>query len=842
MLCFASSATAQEGPEQGPAVAAPAAVVPPALLEDAEAHYPEQALVEGREAVIVLRLTLDADGRVRNAEVVAPAGHGFDEAALEVAKRLRFSPALRDGKAIAVRILYEHEFRLPAAAHTADQPSAPSAPALPTAPAPPPASEATSTKNELISGANGPADASTQPQDLEVVVRGVTAAEALRKSARAVKVVETEKVKRESADMGSVLSRVEGVSVRRSGGLGSDTRFALNGLSGEQVRFFLDGIPLSLAGYPSGLANVPINLVERVEIYSGVVPIHFGADALGGAVNLVTDHATTGTHASGSYQVGSFGTHHVTLAARTLQPKSGLFARFEGFYDRSKNNYDVAVRVPDELGRPHEVEVPRFHDAYRASGGSLEFGVVDRPYAKRLLARVFVADYDKQVQHNWIMAVPYGGVEFGETSYGGSLRFEHDLSDELTLGLLGGYTRNVIRYLDVSECFYDWYGRCLFPNQAPGELDSQAHDQRHYQDAYLARANLGWQVQREHALRLSISPTLVRRTGEERRLPDHDSVDPLSARRRLDTLVAGIEWQTNPYDDLIENILFAKSYSQWLRSEEIVSGALPVDRNRTSHDPGFGDSLRVRASEWLYLKASYEYATRLPQPHEVFGDGRFVTPNLELSPERSHNGNLGASAEHVLSGFGTARCTINLFLRDKHDEIRLLGDERKLTYANVLEARITGIEGALGWTSPRRHLELDGNATYQSARNRSTEGTFAPYEGDRLPNLPYFLANGQATARVEDVLDRRDELSLTWYTSYVHEFYRGWESLGRRDSKQVVEAQLLHTVALTHTLTTAAAKVSSTFEVDNVSNARAYDFFGAQKPGRAFFVKTTLEL
>ena len=40
---------------------------------------------------------------------------------------------------------------------------------------------------------------------------------------------------------------------------------------------------------PFGIANVPVNLIERVEIYRGVVPIRFGADALGGAVNLVSD-------------------------------------------------------------------------------------------------------------------------------------------------------------------------------------------------------------------------------------------------------------------------------------------------------------------------------------------------------------------------------------------------------------------------------------------------------------------------------------------------------------------------------------------------------------------------
>ena len=75
----------------------------------------------------------------------------------------------------------------------------------------------------------------------------------------------------------------------------------------------------------------------------------------------------------------------------------------------------------------------------------------------------------------------------------------------------------------------------------------------------------------------------------------------------------------------------------------------------------------------------------------------------------------------------------------------LIGNDRTLTYQNVLSARSQGIEGSLGWTSPQRTFALDGNATYQSLRNTSDEGTFAPYEGDRLPNRPYFFVNGSAT-------------------------------------------------------------------------------------------------
>ena len=60
---------------------------------------------------------------------------------------------------------------------------------------------------------------------------------------------ETHEAQRHTADLGEVLARTEGIAVQRSGGLGSDTRLSLHGLSDDQIRVFLDGVPLELSGF-----------------------------------------------------------------------------------------------------------------------------------------------------------------------------------------------------------------------------------------------------------------------------------------------------------------------------------------------------------------------------------------------------------------------------------------------------------------------------------------------------------------------------------------------------------------------------------------------------------------
>jgi TonB family protein len=108
---------------------APGAVTPPNLLHFVEARYPEQATKAGLEGTVVLQLDIDAEGKVSGATVVNPAGHGFDEAAVEAARQFRFVPAVRAGKPVPSRILYRYSFTLKAAepqpGQTATAPAAP---------------------------------------------------------------------------------------------------------------------------------------------------------------------------------------------------------------------------------------------------------------------------------------------------------------------------------------------------------------------------------------------------------------------------------------------------------------------------------------------------------------------------------------------------------------------------------------------------------------------------------------------------------------------------------------------------------------------------------------------
>jgi len=112
----ASIVAPADSSQPAPPTPPPATVTPPKLLSDEGAQYPDSALKEGLTDTItvILVLEIDPQGGVRNATVDTPVGHGFDEAAVDAAKKLRFEPAQRNGRPVAARIKHQYVFSPPA--------------------------------------------------------------------------------------------------------------------------------------------------------------------------------------------------------------------------------------------------------------------------------------------------------------------------------------------------------------------------------------------------------------------------------------------------------------------------------------------------------------------------------------------------------------------------------------------------------------------------------------------------------------------------------------------------------------------------------------------------------
>ena len=91
--------TGEGAPTQSaPEPSGPTLTRAPEVARFVEAEYPPEAEAQKLEGRVVLSIDISATGEVTRAEVVEPAGHGFDEAALAAIRQFRFIPAEIDGK------------------------------------------------------------------------------------------------------------------------------------------------------------------------------------------------------------------------------------------------------------------------------------------------------------------------------------------------------------------------------------------------------------------------------------------------------------------------------------------------------------------------------------------------------------------------------------------------------------------------------------------------------------------------------------------------------------------------------------------------------------------------
>src|SRR3954463_13683723 len=98
-------------PQREAPAPAPEIITPPRLIAEVPPVYPAGASGTAR---VVLQVDVDEQGLPGNLAVVGAPQPGFDEAALAAAAQLRFEPARRGERPVAVRIQYAFNFVPPA--------------------------------------------------------------------------------------------------------------------------------------------------------------------------------------------------------------------------------------------------------------------------------------------------------------------------------------------------------------------------------------------------------------------------------------------------------------------------------------------------------------------------------------------------------------------------------------------------------------------------------------------------------------------------------------------------------------------------------------------------------
>jgi outer membrane cobalamin receptor len=672
----------------------------------------------------------------------------------------------------------------------------------------------------------------------EVTVLAKSKVQEVKEQPFAVESIDMKPVQNLNLNVNQVLNQSTGVRIRESGGLGSDFVFSLSGFTGNQVRFFVDGLPTDVMGHSFSINAIPVNNVERVEIYKGVVPINLGADVLGGAVNIVTNNSVR-NFLDVSYGFGSFNTHQASLVGR-YTTKKGFIVSASAFYNYSDNNFRVDINLFDKkTGKidEHTTSVPRFNDAFKSATGMVEFGVVNKKWADRLLIGLIVNTTYKEIQQGANMTIVAGEVHRTETSLIPTLKYEKNnlFVKNLSLKVSALYSSIEQMTVDTSSRIYDWSGNHTYKllSNSSGELNWYKTLYTFNDQAALAMATLNYKLGKFHQFTLNNTYSRIRRIGS-----DPLQIDPLpfADPNILEKNFTGVSYQLKLFRDRWTTAVFGKMFrmnSILYKSDDDTGEIRRMDNQFQL--PGYGIATSFFALKDLQLKASYENTYRLPEGYEVFGDGLLLLPNADLQPEKSQNLNAG-----FLFGkrFGKHLVNVdfNYMYRMPENLIRSVALGITSRYENLSRAKVNCLEGAVSY-SYNDLFKIEFNATYQNILNASLKDNGEPDELylDRLPNAPYLFGNGSFTFNTKPFGKYKQRISFNWTTAYIEEFYLKWPSLGALSSKFIIPRQIVSNASVS--FTSHSGRYNISVSCMNLFDAMCYDNFRVQKPGRSFNVK-----
>lgn len=672
----------------------------------------------------------------------------------------------------------------------------------------------------------------------EVVVHGKTEVQKVKESGFNVNVIETKEAANKSSDINQILNTTTGVRIREEGGLGSGFDFSLNGFNGNQVRFFLDGIPMENFGSSLTLNNIPVNVAQRIEVYKGVVPVWLGSDALGGAINIVTDQSGR-NYLDASYSYGSFNTHRSSINGSYRFKKTGLTFRANIFQNYSDNSYKVEVnkivgtKIYNEM-----VEVKRFHDAYDSKTAIIDLGVTDKKYADQLFAGIVMSGFYKEIQTGSTMEKVYGSRYQKGSTLMPTLKYKKkDLFIKgLELNTYASYNFGYAQTVDTASRLYDWYGNYKENGIDPNGGEYELSKYKYTDNASLLNSNLSYLLTKNHSLVVNYTMNGLNRKGSDETNPNSVSnKEP----KQLNKSIIGIGYKFD-WNDRIAASVFYKQYlvrGTTHYTDNIYTTKRRIERKLNQNYSGYGTAISYRVLRPLQLKASFEKAYRMPEGSELFGDGANVKENPYLLPEESQNYNIGFQYKTKIKASHFITLEGSYLYRNAKNFIRQTIEGPQSKSINDDAVTVSGVEGSLEYIW-KNLWRFSTNLTYQKVLSNDKYNEFGRENltyRKQLTNIPYLFGNVRTGINLNKVLYDHDRASLEYEINFVEEYYLKWEMYGSRDDKYTIPRQQSHSIFLNYSLKNGRYNISA--ECRNLFDAKLYDKFRLQKPGRAFFIK-----
>ena len=513
----------------------------------------------------------------------------------------------------------------------------------------------------------------------ELVVTGQYAPVAPEHAVHKVRVIDAQQFQRMAANnLADGLRNELNIRLQQDNILG--TSLSMQGLSGENVKILVDGVPV--IGRMNGnidLAQLDLTGIERAEIIEGPLSVSYGTNALAGTINLITKK---GGGAPATLKGVAYAEHigrlNTTLTGTRHKGRNAFVftagRNFFGGWDPSRSGFPDLSPAPADTGRfqqwkPREQYFGRFN--YRWNGPRWSFGYKGEAMHDRIINRgrprspYYETAFDEQY-----LTLRTDNAVFAEGKWGKGRRL-----NALAAHNRFGRTRNT------------WFRDLTTLGERLVDIEGMQDTSRF--TLTNVRAVLS-SVPDSSRISYEIGVDINLETGAGERMEE--------GVQDIGDLAAFASMEYRPGDRLTLRPGLRYAYNTRYGAPLI---------------PSF--NIRWRAGDRFTLRASYAQGFRAPGLKELFfffvDVNHDIVGNPDLVAERSHNFSTGLTYRHAKEKT-VYLSEVNLFHNRISDLITLAQVQgARYSYINVGDFRTTG--GTLGasWDNGHWIVSVGGGAT-----------------------------------------------------------------------------------------------------------------------------------
>lgn len=657
-----------------------------------------------------------------------------------------------------------------------------------------------------------------------VTVSGKSIAHQKKEESMPVTVIDMSNMRGTVSNVQDILAKTVGVTLRTSGGVGSSSRISVRGLEGKRIGFFIDELPMTEQTDYLDINDIPVDMIDRIEIYKGVVPARFGGSSLGGAINIVIREYPD-KYADLSYGYESFNTHKAQGVFKRNLKARGLVFGIGGGYTTSDNNYTFDSPYREGL------RITRNHDKYRKYiiGGSFKakkwwFDEVEfEPVVVKTYKEIQGIEYDIREAHS----------ESLMAGLANKLTKDNFLTEGLNFDMFSGVVLTQMNFIDKATRRYEWDGSSYpTPSRYGGEVGynfpSDSDDQKL---SFINKTNLEYIINERHSFNFNSVFSIAKGTPKDE-LKTLSLGKQVNFDSRMHSWVSGLTYDLRSLNDIFLNSLTVRYYQYTMHTQMaplFVPGKYDIDLQKNNW--GVNNAMRYRFLPSLMGKLSAGYEVRIPSENELLGDGISVVPSADLLPERNASANLGLLFDLTGKHPTNAQIEMNFFYMYLQDMIRYTAGLIGAQYQNFGEMRTLGVEfEAKADVLPSLYAYV--NTTYQDLRDtRDYEPASTvpnPTKYKRMPNIPYLMANAGIEFHRENLFGGSGQNTRLFAdVAFVEEYFYDFE-LTQLQKRRIPRSTTID-IGFEHSFLNNKLFISG--KLRNITNEKTLSEFNRPLPG-----------